>query len=58
MIFGVREVESITNSDNVRSVLMFISIVIGSLVILLSRDVDLFYTRILLAIEKTTSLIF
>ena len=57
MIFGIWEVESISNANDVRSVLVLVSIVVSSLVILESRDVDLLNARNLLTVEKASSLI-
>jgi len=57
MIFGIWEVESISNANDVRSVLVLVSIVVSSLVILESWDVDLLDARNLLTVEKASSLI-
>jgi hypothetical protein len=57
MIFGIWEVESISNANDVRSVLVLVSIVVSSLVILESWDVNLLDARNLLTVEKASSLI-
>ena len=57
VVFGIGEVEGVADADDVRGVLVLVSVVVRCLVVLKPWDIDLFDARVLLAIEETSSLV-